>query len=84
MRSYLYSLASLARVFQDRSYMQRLDQAGIEGVSPAAEIGLRGRGTAPKQRHNRFNNLILKEAAKIAQGANCTRYWCLAIPLGRD
>ena len=37
-RSYLYSLASLARVFH----------------------------------HDRFNNLILKEAAKIAKGANCT------------
>ncbi|MGB0415624.1 MAG: PTS sugar transporter subunit IIA [Coraliomargarita sp.] len=72
-RSYLYSLASLARVFQDKGHMQRLDEArSLKDFRNQVKAVFAGEGTAPTQKHNRFNNLILKEAAKIAQGANCT------------
>ena len=72
-RSYLYSLASLARVFQDKAHMQRLEEAtSLKDFRNQVKSVFAGEGKAPTQRHNRFNNLILKEAAKIAQGANCT------------
>ena len=72
-RSYLYSLASLARVFQDKGHMQRLDDApSLKDFRNQVKAVFAGEGAAPTQKHNRFNNLILKEAAKIAQGANCT------------
>lgn len=72
-RSYLYSLASLARVFQDASYMQRLEDApSLPEFRRELKAVFAGEGAAPTRRHNRFNNLILKEAAKIARGANCT------------
>ncbi len=72
-RSYLYSLASLARVFQDKSHMARLEAAkALPEFRKELKSVFGGEATAPKRQHNRFNNLILKEAAKIAQGANCT------------
>lgn len=72
-RSYLYSLASLARVFQDKNYMARLGLAeSLPDFQRELKAVFAGEGTAPTQKHNRFNNLILKEAAKIAQGSNCT------------
>ncbi|MGC6424203.1 MAG: PTS sugar transporter subunit IIA [Lentimonas sp.] len=72
-RSYLYGLASLARVFQDQSYMERLQSAkDLPSFRKELKAVFGGDGKTPKQKHNRFNNLILKEAAKIARGANCT------------
>ena len=72
-RSYLYSLASLARVFQDKSHMARLDAAGsLPDFRKELKSVFGGEATTPKRQHNRFNNLILKEAAKIAQGSNCS------------
>ncbi|MDA8736200.1 diadenylate cyclase [Opitutales bacterium] len=72
-RSYLYSLASLARVFQDVACMQRLNAAKtLPDFRREVKSVFGGDGAKPRQRHNRFNNLILKEAAKIAKGANCT------------
>ncbi len=72
-RSYLYSLASLARVFQDSAHMERLNAAGpLPKFRQELKAVFSGVGVTPKRRHNRFNNLILRESAKIAQGANCT------------
>ena len=72
-RSYLYSLASLARVFQDKAHMDRLEAAqSLTDFRKEVKAVFGGEGAQPQRRHNRFNNLILKEAAKIAQGANCT------------
>ncbi len=72
-RSYLYGLASLARVFQDHAQMARLEAAKeLPVFRKELKAVFAGDGTTPKQKHNRFNNLILKEAAKIAKGANCT------------
>ena len=72
-RNYLYSLASLARVFQDRSHMERLQAAeALSDFKKEIKAVFSGDGEKPRRRHNRFNNLILREAAKIAGGANCT------------
>jgi len=72
-RSYLYGLASLARVFQDLTQMSKLGAAkDLPAFRKELKAVFGGDGTQPKQKHNRFNNLILKEAAKIARGANCT------------
>ncbi|MGB0257763.1 MAG: PTS sugar transporter subunit IIA [Coraliomargarita sp.] len=72
-RSYLYSLASLDRVFQDKSHMARLEEArSLPEFRKELKSVFGGEATAPKRQHNRFNNLILKEAAKIAQGSNCS------------
>ncbi|MEN8661908.1 MAG: PTS sugar transporter subunit IIA [Lentimonas sp.] len=72
-RSYLYSLASLARVFQDAAQMAQLEAAkDLPSFRKELKAVFGGDGSTPKQKHNRFNNLILKEAAKIAKGANCT------------
>ena len=71
-RSYLYSLASLAQVFQDKSHMERL--AAVESLKEfrkEVKQVFSGEGDKPKRRHNHFNNLFLREAAKIAKGANC-------------
>jgi len=72
-RSYLYSLASLARVFQDKSHMERLNAAHkLSDFRKEVKLVFGGEDNAPKRRYNRFNNLILKETAKIAKGANCS------------
>lgn len=72
-RSYLYSLAALARVFQDKSHMERLEAAHkLEDFRREVKLVFGGEAEKPKRRHNRFNNLILKEAAKIAKGAHCS------------
>ncbi len=72
-RNYLYGLASLARVFQDQSHMERLALAGpLPEFRRELKSVFGGDGAKPQRRHDRFNNLILKEAAKIAKGANCT------------
>jgi DNA integrity scanning protein DisA with diadenylate cyclase activity/mannitol/fructose-specific phosphotransferase system IIA component (Ntr-type) len=72
-RSYLYGLASLARVFQDTAQMSKLEASkDLPAFRQELKAVFGGDGTQPKQKHNRFNNLILKEAAKIARGSNCT------------
>lgn len=72
-RNYLYSLASLARVFQDKTHMARLGAAQeLPLFRKELKAVFGGEGGAPRQRHDRFNTLILREAAKIATGANCT------------
>ena len=71
--SYLYSLASLARVFRDNSHMERLKSAReLSDFRRELKQVFGGEAGKPRRRHNRFNNLILKETAKIAKGANCT------------
>lgn len=73
-RSYLYSLASLAKVFQDKSQMLRLKEAvDLNDFRKEVKAVFGVDDTKPKRRYNRFNTLILKEAAKIAKGANCSK-----------
>ncbi len=82
-RSYLYGLASLARVFQDQSHMERLRAAEkITDFRKELKQVFAGEEAKPRRRHNRFNNLILKEAAKIAKGAQCTSVLVFADTFG--
>jgi DNA integrity scanning protein DisA with diadenylate cyclase activity len=82
-RSYLYSLASLARVFQDNSHMARLQAAStIVDFRKELKLVFAGEEEKPRRRHNRFNNLILREAAKIAKGAQCTSVLVFADTFG--
>lgn len=72
-RNYLNSLAATARVFQDKTNIQRLDSAeSLTSFRQTVKAIFSGDGAKPRRRHNRFNNLILKEAAKIAKGSNCS------------
>lgn len=82
-RSYLYSLASLARVFQDAGHMQRLAAAeNLADFRRELKLVFAGEEGKPRRRHNRFNNLILREAAKIATGAQCTSVLVFADTFG--
>lgn len=82
-RSYLYSLASLARVFQDKGHMERLHAAEkLSDFRKELKQVFAGEESQPRRRHNRFNNLILREAAKIAKGAQCTSVLVFADTFG--
>ena len=72
-RSYLYGLAALARVFQDSSQMARLANAhSLSQFKGELKSVFGGQGRTPIHGHNRFNFLMLKEAAKIAKGSQCS------------
>lgn len=72
-RNYLNSLAAVARIFQDKTNMERLRSAeSLTDFRRVMKLVLGGDSTKPRRRHSRFNNLILKEAGKIAKGANCS------------
>lgn len=72
-RNYLNSLAAIARVFQDKTNIERLNSADtLADFRQAVKSVFAGDGAKPRRRHSRFNSLILKEAAKIAKGANCS------------
>ena len=80
---FLFSLASLARVFQDNGHMDRLRVATkITDFRKELKQVFAGEENKPRLRHNRFNNLILREAAKIANGANCTSVLVFADTFG--
>lgn len=82
-RSYLYSLASLARVFQDMGSLDRLAAASkLSDFSRVLKLVFAGEEGEPASRHNRFNNLILSEASKIADGASCTSVLIFADTFG--
>ncbi len=71
-RNYLNSLATIARIFQDKTNIERIDSAEpLEEFRKEIKSIFGGDGAKPRRRRGRFNNLILKEAAKIAKGANC-------------
>jgi DNA integrity scanning protein DisA with diadenylate cyclase activity/mannitol/fructose-specific phosphotransferase system IIA component (Ntr-type) len=73
-RSYLYSLASLAKVFQDKVQMERLKNATeLSDFRKEVKAVFGVDDTKPKRSYNRFNTLILREAAKIAKGAKCSK-----------
>ena len=72
-RNYLNSLAAIARIFQDKTNMERMNAAkSLTDFRKVLKAVFSGDGTKPRRRHNRFNNLILREAAKISKGSNCS------------
>ena len=72
-RNYLNNLAAIARLFQDKTNMERMSQAeSLKDFRQMVKSVFGGDCVKPRRRRSRFNSLILKEAAKIAKGANCS------------
>lgn len=72
-KSYLNVLASLARVFEDRSHVGKIvDTLTLEGFKEQVKRSFSGYLALPKTKSTRFNKLILTEAEKIAKGAKCS------------
>lgn len=72
-RNYLNLLAALARVFQDRETMERLNAAeSLEDFRQNLQKVLAGTDGKAQVRQNKFNRLILREAVTVARGAKCS------------
>lgn len=73
VKDYLNSLSSLASVFQNARYMDRLAAASkLSDFYKELKSVFDGSKVKPKRRLNRFNKLILSAATKIAKGTECT------------
>jgi DNA integrity scanning protein DisA with diadenylate cyclase activity/mannitol/fructose-specific phosphotransferase system IIA component (Ntr-type) len=72
-KSYLNVLASLARVFQDRSLLDHLVEApDLASFQQAVKQVFGGGAGRPDSQESEFNRLILSVAAKVARGARCS------------
>ncbi|MGF1448790.1 MAG: PTS sugar transporter subunit IIA [Opitutales bacterium] len=72
-KSYLNVLASLARIFQEKNTLNRLLHAeDLAAFREQVSRAFSGGDGQSKTKDNKFNRLILREAGKIARGANCT------------
>jgi len=72
-RNYLKGLSAIASVFQNRETMEQLSATkSLADFRTIMKSAFTGDDSKPKRRHNRFNKLILKEAAKIAKGSKCS------------
>jgi len=72
-KNYLNVLASLARIFQDKSTIERFVNAeGLDDFRTEVKKAFGGGAEEKDGKENKFNRLILREAAKIAKGAKCT------------
>jgi DNA integrity scanning protein DisA with diadenylate cyclase activity/mannitol/fructose-specific phosphotransferase system IIA component (Ntr-type) len=72
-KSYLNVLASLARVFQDRTMLDRLIEApDLVSFQQAVKQVFRGGAGRADSQASEFNRLILNVAGKVARGARCS------------
>ncbi len=72
-KSYLNVLASLARVFQNRSLLNLLVEApDLLTFQQAVKQVFGGEAGRPDTQESEFNRLILSVAAKVARGARCS------------
>lgn len=72
-KSYLNVLAALARIFHDEALVEKLTEAlTLDDFKAQVKKSFGGFKTMPSARKNKFNNLILKECAKIGKGAGCS------------
>lgn len=72
-KSYLQVLASLARIFQERSFAERISvNVDIKEFREEMTVAFGGTPSKPEHRSNRLNRLVLREAEKIARGAKCS------------
>jgi len=72
-KSYLNVLASLARIFQERSTIDRILQAdGLKDLREEVDRAFGGGSANAETKDNKFNRLILREAIKVARGAQCS------------
>jgi diadenylate cyclase len=71
-KSYLTLLASLARVFQDRTLLDRLVGAtDLDSFQQVVKQTFSGGAGRTDSQESKFNRLILNVAAKVARGARC-------------
>lgn len=78
-KTYLSVLSSLAHIFQKAEVVDDLLQAeGLLDFRRKVKKAFGGAVAGVGFKSNKFNKLILKESAKIAKGANCTRVMVFA------
>lgn len=71
-KSYLNVLASLARMFQNKGIVETLvDASGLDDFRQSVKNSFSGIAPIFTPRGNKFNQLIIKESAKIATGGGC-------------
>jgi diadenylate cyclase len=71
-RNYLNVLASLARMFRDRAWIQQVIHApDHKAYQEQLRLGFHGLMARPERRQSRYNRLILRETEKIARSARC-------------
>ncbi len=72
-KSYLNVLASLARLFQDRRTVDKIANApDLETLRDQVKLAFGGGLSRAVRKDGKFNRLILREADKVATGANCS------------
>lgn len=73
-KNYLIVLSTLARILHNEDILQNLLGAeDLKDFRDKIKKAFSGAITIDRSKSNKFNRLILKESAKIAKGANCTR-----------
>lgn len=72
-KNYLQVLASLARIFQEPSFVDKIKtKLDLKDFRNEMLLAFGGSPSNAESKANRFNNLIVREADKIARGAKCS------------
>lgn len=78
-KTYLSVLSSLAHIFQKTEFVNDLvDAPSLSEFRKKVKKAFGGAIASTGFKSNKFNRLILRESAKIARGANCTRVMVFA------
>ncbi len=78
-KTYLSVLSSLAHIFQKAEFVNDLvDASSLSEFRKKVKKAFGGAVAGTGVKSNKFNRLILRESAKIARGANCTRVMVFA------
>lgn len=78
-KTYLSVLSSLAHIFQKAEFVNDLvDSPSLADFRKKVKKAFGGAVAGAGFKSNKFNRLILRESAKIARGANCTRVMVFA------
>lgn len=72
-KNYLNVLASLARLFRERSLVQHIgDAPDLRTLRERVFLGFAGLLAKPGRRQNRFNRMLLRESEKVARASKCS------------
>lgn len=72
-KNYLNVLASLARLFRERSTVQHIVEApDLRGLQERVFMAFGGLLSKPGRKQNRLNRMLLREGEKIARAARCS------------
>lgn len=72
-KSYLNVLASLARIFQDKSLVDRIVASpDVPTFRTEVMLAFGGAGGKSQTKENKFNRLMIRETEKVARGAQCS------------